>query len=94
MRPPKGGVIPAMPLLVDEGWCDIYPPGWSHEPDDPYGFGLEYRDTISGFLDKHRVKIQKGARRCPFNALIVRPVGSKERMLNPKARAAMEKEWQ
>ena len=55
---------------------------------------LRKKDKKKLLLDKHRVKIQKGARRCPFNALIVRPVGSKERQLNPKARAAMEKEWQ
>ena len=79
---------PAMPLLV------------SHEADadtdhDPYGFGLKYRDLISIFVGEHRDKIpKKGEGRNPFNALIARPVGSSERQSDPRAKAAMDKEWQ
>ena len=54
---------------------------------------MEYRDTISRFVETHREKIQTGERRNPYNALIVRPVGTKERLSNPNAMKAMQKEW-
>ena len=92
VRGNQGDVIPAMPLLVDEDWNQVYPTGWGDRPEDPYGFGLPYRDHISRFVEGHREKIHCGARRCPFNTLIVRPVGSKERLANPKAKEAMDKE--
>ena len=61
----------------------------------PYGIGLQYRDLISRFVGEHRDKIpKKGERRSPFNALIARPVGSSERQTDPRAKAAMDKEWQ
>ena len=95
-RPANAGdVVPAMPLLIDGlDWTNVFPPGWSDQPpDDPYGFGLEYREQISSFVEGHREKIHSNRRRrCPFNALIVRPVGTKERLGNPKANAAMDKE--
>ena len=80
---PDSRQSPAMPIVTGQ------------EPDgdhDPYGFGLPYRDLISRFVDEHREKIPKQAkRRMPFNALIARPVGSSERIHDPRARAAMEK---
>ena len=42
-------------------------------------------------IDNHRVKV--APRRFPFNALVARPVGKKEIESNPKAKAAMDKEW-
>ena len=57
--------------------------GWADEKDDPYGFGLPYRDEISRFVETHREKIHRGARRWPMNSLIVRPVGMKERTSHP-----------
>ena len=63
------------------------------QTDGSIWFGLPYRDHISRFVEGHREKFHSGARRCPFNTLIVRPVGSKERLANPKAKLAMDKEW-
>ena len=37
VRKDPGDVIPAMPLLVEDDWNHIYPPGWDEQPDDPYG---------------------------------------------------------
>ena len=75
-----GDVTSTTPLLIDEEWIQVYPKGWADEPPyDPFVFGLQYRDTISRFVEEHGEKIQCGKRRCPFNSLIVRPVGAKER---------------
>ena len=82
-----------MPVLVDEDSRLVFPRGWADQTSDPYGFGLPYRDHISRFVEAHREKIHRGARRCPFNSLIVRPVGTRERQENPAAKKAMDKEW-
>ena len=37
VRGNQGDVIPAMPLLVDEEWNQVYPTGWGDRPTDPYG---------------------------------------------------------
>ena len=93
MKNDPGDIIPAMPLLVNEDRDQVFPRGWADQPQDPYGFGLPYRDDISRFVEEHREKIQSGPHRCPFNSLIVRPVGSKERLENKWAKSAMDKEW-
>ena len=80
-----------MPVLVDDDADLVYPKGWADNQSDPYGFGLPYRDHISRFVEVHREKIHRGARRCPLNSLIVRPLGAKEHQENPAAKAAMDK---
>ena len=53
----RGDITPAMPLLIDEEWSQVYPKGLGGEPpDDPFGFGLQHRDTISRFVEEHREK--------------------------------------
>ena len=91
---PPTAPTPAMPIIVSDPQPEsvgIHPQDPNH---DPFGFGFPYRDLISRFVDGHRDKIPKASeRRMPFNALIARPVGSKERLSDPRAMAAMDKEW-
>ena len=94
MGPPPTTPTPAMPVIVE----DPHPVSSGIHPHDPnhdsFGFGLPYRDLISRFVEGHRDNIPKASgRRMPFNSLIARPVGSKERLSDPRAMSAMDKEW-